>query len=196
MMAPRFQDTEQVMEYMDRYLTSTEFRGEIQKFLPRPNFDAVTAEDVIRILVKKDGDLDLEPAEKEEFVQKIVASGRKMFATCVYAEISLACVKALFECGLSDAKFPFKKSDCTAQKYKRKFQKDYLEKQRLFNVAYLHLNSEQAWTGQTAKPLTWDEGGSALLGKGAFGNVFKIWIHPAQRSFSSVSTRLTSSSNC
>ncbi|KAJ4353060.1 hypothetical protein N0V95_003713 [Ascochyta clinopodiicola] len=184
-MAPRLQNTEQVLEYMDKHLASTVFRGEKQRFLPRPNFEAVTAEDVVRTLVDKDGDLHLGPAEEEEFVRKILISGRKIFATCIYAEISLACVKALFECGLSDARFPLNEDDCTAQKYQRKFKKDYLERQRLFNAAYFQLNSEQTWTGHIAKPLMLDEGGSALLGKGAFGNVYKIWIHPAQRSFTS-----------
>ena len=42
------------------------------------------------------------------------------------------------------------------------------------------------------KPIDYDENEDALLGKGAFGEVFKIGIHPDQRSFSSVSLPLKS----
>ncbi|KAF1928584.1 kinase-like protein [Didymella exigua CBS 183.55] len=106
-----------------------------------------------------------------------------MFATCIYAELSLTCVKALFDHGLNDYKFPFKEEDCPAHEEKGKFKSKFLQNQKLFNPPYLRLNSTQIWNNLTAKPLQLDEG--KLLGRGAFGDVYKVWIHPDQRSFSS-----------
>lgn len=185
-MIASFDGFDQLLEYMDAHMVTTTFRGEEQTFLPRPNFDVVTAESVIHHLVSKDGDLYLGPTEKKDLVRKICAEGRKMFATCVYGELPLTCIKALFEYGLSDAKFPFKEKDCPAQKHKRKFKSCFLENQKRFNTAFFDLNSEQKWDGHTSKPLKLDESKTSLLGQGAFGDVYQIWIHPDQRSFSSV----------
>lgn len=184
-MATVLDDVEQVLEYMDAHMKTTIFRGEEQIFLPTPNFNVVTAEAVIRALVLKDDDLYL-GEEEESFVRKVLAEGRKMFATCIYADLSLTCVKALFDFGLNDQKFPFKEEDCPAHKNKRKFRLNFLENQKRFNPAYLRLNSTERWNNLTAKPLQLDEGKPSLLGQGAFGDVYKVWIHPDQRSFSSV----------
>lgn len=184
-MTVMFEDSEQVMDYMDTHMEKTVFRGEEQNFLPTPHLDLVTTEAVIRTLVSNDDDLYL-GEDEERFVRQVLAEGRKMFATCIYADLPLSCVKALFDFGLNDTKFPFKEEDCPAHKNKRKFRLNFLENQKRFNPAYLRLNSAQKWNNLTAKPLQLDEGKHSLLGQGAFGDVFKVWIHPAQRSFSSV----------
>ncbi|KAF3052407.1 hypothetical protein E8E11_001850 [Didymella keratinophila] len=184
-MQPLCTGIDDVIEYMDSHMTTVTFRGEEQTFLPRPNFDLVTSEAVIRSCVSRDGNLCLGHQEQNDFVHKICTEGRKMFATCVYGELPLTCVKTLFESGLTDAKFPFREEDCPLQKYKRRFKACFLENQKLFNSAYLDLNSEQEWDGRVAKPVGLDERRSSLLGQGAFGDVYKIWIHPDQRSFSS-----------
>lgn len=185
MVAP-LQDLDTVPEYMDDHMAATTFRGEDQTFLPTPYFDIVTAESVVRHLVSKDGNLYLGPQDQDDFIHKILTEGRKMFATCVYGDLPLTCVKTLFEYGLTDAKFPFREDDCPAQKNKRKFKSSFLENQKRFNPAFFELNSEHKWDGRMAKPVHLDESKSSLLGQGAFGDVYKIWIHPDQRSFSSV----------
>jgi hypothetical protein len=184
-MTAMFEDAEQVVEYMDRHMAKTIFRGEEQEFLPTPHFDAVTTKTVIRALVSKDDELYL-GEDEESFIRQVLAEGRKIFATCIYADLSLSCVKALFDFGLNDTKFPFTEEACPAHKNKRKFRLNFLENQKRFNPAYLRLNSTQRWSNLTAKPLKLDEGKHSLLGQGAFGNVYKVWIHPDQRSFSSV----------
>ncbi|KZM23618.1 uncharacterized protein EKO05_0007461 [Ascochyta rabiei] len=184
-MDPKLENAAEVLDYMDEHMATTEFRGETQKFLPNPNFDIVTSERVIRNLVSKDRQLYIGELENEEFVHRVRREGRKMFATCIFGEFPLTCLKALFEDGLSDAKFPFEEKDCPGQIKKRKFCGSFIGNQKLFNPAYLHTNSEQKWDGRVTKPIEYSESKSALLGQGAFGDVYEIRIHPSQRSFSS-----------
>lgn len=186
-MAAPLKDFDQVPDYMDENMATTMFRGEEQKFLPKPNFDVVTAENVVRHLVSKDEELYLGLQEKEEFVKKIVLQGRKIFATCVFSDMPLTCVKALFEDGLTDAKFPFDEAACPGMKSKRKFRNSFIPNQKLFNPAYFDMDSEQDWDNRITKPIDFHECTTSLLGHGTFGNVYKIWIHRDQRSISSVS---------
>ncbi|KAF9693554.1 hypothetical protein EKO04_008240 [Ascochyta lentis] len=184
-MAPKLENVTQVSDYMDEHMTETVFRGEKQVFLPKPDFDIVSSESVIRSLVSNDEELYLGQLEKEELVQRIYREGRKMFATCVFGDLPLTCLKALFEDGLSDAKFPFDEDDCPGQISKRKFRASFIRNQKLFSPAYLEMDSEQNWDGRVTKPIEYDESKSELLGQGAFGDVYRIRIHCSQRSFSS-----------
>lgn len=185
-MTGELKNAAQVLEYMEKHLAKTTFRGEDQKFLPAPEFDKITSESVIRRLVQNGDNLYLGPGEEDDFVRKTYREGRKMFATCIFGELPLSCLKALFESGLSDANFPFEERDCPGQVNKRQFRKEFLGNQKLFNPAYFQMNSEQKWDGRVTKPVDYDEGKAALLGQGAFGDVYRIHIHPSQRSFSSV----------
>jgi hypothetical protein len=174
------------IKYMNEHMEDIEFRGETQEFLPRPSFDIVTAESVIRHIVKQDGHLFLGEQEREALIKRIAKYGRKMFATCVYGGLPMTCLKALFDDGLDDGQFPFKLNDCPGQKDKQAFRVSFLKNQKLFNPAYLSMDSEQDWDIRITKPIEYNENKSSLLGQGAFGNVYRIYIHPEQRSFSSV----------
>ena len=57
----------------------------------------------------------------------------------------------------------------------------------LFHTAYFDLETDQDLNNLT-KPINYDE--SHVIGKGAFGAVYDIQIHPDQRSFSSVGRSL------
>lgn len=175
---------EDVLDYMDKHMATTKFRNAKQTFLPKANFNAVTTEDVIRLLVSRDKELHLSQQAQDEFVKRVVREGRKMFATCIFSEMSLTCVQALFEDGLSDDKFPFEESDCPGLVHKRTFRNSFLVHQSRFNTVYFDLNSEHEWDDLITKPIDFDE--SLLLGEGAFGHVYEIHIHGGQRSFSSV----------
>lgn len=197
MVAPDYQNREldnehivlksvgEVQSYMDEHMAQTEFEGQTQKFLPRPYFEVVTAEDVIKSLVSKDEDLHLSQPAQDDFVRKVLHQGRKMFATCIFSEMSLTCVQALFEDKLTDLEFPFKKEDCPGLKSKRQFYNTFLVNQLRFNVAYFEENSEYGWDDRMMKPIDFKE--SSLLGQGAFGDVYEVEIHPEQRSFRNVS---------
>jgi hypothetical protein len=98
-----------------------------------------------------------------------------MFATCVFSEMSLTCVQALFDDGLTDARFPFKEEECPGLRSKRRFRTAFLINQSRFNSTYFTTDSEHQWDNRVAKPIDFDE--RSLLGSGAFGNVYEIWIN-------------------
>lgn len=197
MVAPDYQDRElgnehivlesvtDVQSYMDQHMKETKFEGQTQKFLPRPYFEVVTAENVIKNLVSKDKDLHLSQPAQDAFVGRILHEGQKMFATCIYSDMSLTCVQALFEDGCNDLGFPFKKEDCPGLKDKRPFCNNFLANQLWFNVAYFGENPNQNWDDRMMKPINFKE--SSLLGQGAFGDVHEVEIPPEQRSFRNVS---------
>lgn len=181
----------EVVEFMERNMAITMFRGEEQIFLPKPSFDIVTSEIVVRNLVSTDEGLVFEHQEREDFIQKVVLHGSKMFATCIFSEMSLACVKNLFDSGLTDEQFPFKISDCLAFTKagsppdfisRRKTRSTFVPNQKLFNTAFFSLDSELFLDDRVAKPIDFDESMKYLLGSGSSGLVYKIHIHPSQHS--------------
>jgi serine/threonine protein kinase len=172
-----------VLDYMDKHMASTIFREQKQIFLLQAALDAITTETVIRNLVSQDNELDLEQHAQEEFVQEVFAKGRKMFATCIFSAMSLTCVQALFDDGLTDTRFPFEEDECPGLKSNRKFRTTFLVNQSRFHTAYFKPDSEHQWDNRITKPIDFNEG--LVLGAGTFGFVYEIWIHPGQRSFKS-----------
>lgn len=171
---------------MNDQIVTTEFRGEDQEFLPTPDFDIVTDEAVIHTVVWKDEKLFLGQKERAAMVSQISQEGRKMFATCVYSGLPMTFLKALFDDGLNDCRLPFKEGDAPGQKNSQKFRATFMKNQKIFNVAFFKRSSEQILDGGIRKPIGYDESEDKMLGRGAFGDVYKISIHPSQRSFTSV----------
>lgn len=189
---PALKNTSEILDYIEANTVKYLFKGHEQEFLPRRDVDFVAAEETIRAVISKDNETWLSQKDKELFVKDTIQHGRKMFVTCVYGELPMSCLHALLKDGLTDKRFPFKLEDCAGQKDKRKFQKRFIVNQKLFKAAYFDLNSVLRLDGDIAKPIECDESDEALLGEGAFGQVFRIKIHKDHRSFSSVSYTLTS----
>lgn len=181
--------SDQVADYMDQNMVETMFRGEVQRFLPKLHFDIATSENVIRCLVMKDKEVYSGQKAAEVFIRRIVLSGRRIFATCVFSGMPLSCVKALFEDGLSDERPPLKSSDCPGLAEKREFRNTFIPNQKLFNPAFLSLDSEQTWNNHVSKPIEFNEDSKSLLGSGTFGNVYQIQIDPNQHSLPLVGLR-------
>lgn len=171
---------------MDENMQHVTFRGVSQKFLPKFHLDSITTRNVMRIVITEAKGYYLGQQKQEELIETLYRKGRKMFATYVYSTLSLTCLVALIEDGLTDDKFPFKAQDCPGQFPKREFRNNFLRNQNYFHTAYFDSNSEQNLDGGITIPIEHDEGQDALLGEGAFGQVFRIEIHKYQRSFSSV----------
>lgn len=186
MSSPKFANTSEILDYIDENMKEVKFRGVEQKFLPRPHLDSITTKDVIRVVIAKEEGFYLAQQKLEELVEEIYQKGRKMFATYVYSTLPLTCLVALLEDGLSDKRFPFSFEDCPRQYPKREFRSKFLQNQKYFHTAYFDISSEQTLDGGITIPIEHDEGHEALLGEGAFGQVFRIDIHDGQRSFSSV----------
>lgn len=162
------------------------FRGESQEFLPRCALDQITTWDVISLVAQEDKELYLKGKEMEEFVNQVYRKAPKLFATCVFDELSMNYLKGLLDDNLSDANFPLTESTCSEPKVKRRLRR-VMSNQKKFFVPYLSTNSMQNLDDIT-KPIKFDEDEDFLLGTGAFGEVYEIEIHPDHRSFSCVST--------
>lgn len=183
----RLQTAKQVADYMDENMAEMMFRGEEQRFLPKPFFDIVTSERVVRRLILADDGLNLREREAKGFAEQVLRDGLKIYATCVFSETSLSCVRDLLAIGLTDKKFPFTEKDCPKQYQSRSFRNGFIRDQKLFNPAFIVPNSELDWDKCIAKPINFLEDEKFLLGSGTFGNVYEIKLHSSQHSLSSVS---------
>ncbi|KAF3011217.1 hypothetical protein E8E13_011625 [Curvularia kusanoi] len=181
----RLQTARQVADYMDEKMAEMMFRGEEQRFLPKPFFDIVTSKRVVRRLISADDELNLEEREAKAFTEQVLHDGLKMYATCIFSEMSLSLVKNLFAIGLTDKKFPLKEKDCPKQYQIRSFRNGFIMHQKLFNPAFISPNSELNWDKCIAKPINFTEDEESLLGSGTFGNVYEIELHSSQHSLTS-----------
>lgn len=186
---PQLHTAVDVLGFIEDHTARTMFRGETQEFLPKPFFDIITSETVVRRLISADDSLELDEKEARAFARQIVCDGPKMYATCILGELPLNCVKALFAIGLTDEKFPFEEKDFLTH---RKFQsgfflRRFMKNQMLFNPAFISPNSDLSWDNRIAKPINFQVNDESIFGMGAFENVYKIQLHPGQHSLSSVS---------
>ncbi|KAF2623989.1 kinase-like protein [Macroventuria anomochaeta] len=180
--SPIFADTYQVFTYIQHNLSETVFRGERQKFLPKSALDNVTKKDTIKLVASEDESLFLEEKDLDEFVEHVGRDGPRLFATCVRADLPMSCVLLLLNKGFTDADMPLSEDDCPGPRLRKRFVSSFVPNQSLFNTAYFDLDTIQILDNLT-KPIAFDE--SKSLGKGAFGTVFTIEIHPEHRSFPS-----------
>lgn len=167
-------------------MVTLSFKGQAQVFLPKSAFDTVTNKDVISRLISKDEDLYLNPQEEAELVTRVHQEGRKLFATCVYCDLPMTCLKALLDNGHTDAKVPLTLDDCPRERHKRKFVTGFLVHQKRFNTPYFAHESSQSLDDRVI-PIWLDESRSNMRGKGAFGEVYPARIHRDHHSLSCVS---------
>ena len=178
-------ETAKLLDYVEEAMVTAKFRGQTQKFLPKPALDFATREGTIRGVIAEQNTGWLTIPEQEGFVFEICQRGRKMFIICVYAEKSMSFLRTLLNSGLDDSKYPFSSEDCPAQIGRSTFRNSIIANQIFFGARFFSLNSEQSLDDDMPKPINFDE--SKVLGRGAFGEVVKVQIPEEQRDFSSVS---------
>ncbi|KAJ4365203.1 positive regulation of MDA-5 signaling pathway [Neocucurbitaria cava] len=194
-MSPQFSEADDVYEFMESHMVKWNFRGEMQEFLPKPAFAAVTTKEVIELVVSDDANFLLDVQAQEHFVMKVHEEAPIMFTTCFYAAgLSMAVLKALLDSGLNDQDLPLTKDSCANTKLKRLIP-TFCDNQKRFRIAYFGLNSMQN-LGDITKPIKFDEDEKHLLGTGAFGEVWEIEIHDDHRSFFNVRTFYRILCNC
>jgi hypothetical protein len=192
-MCATFNDLDDLRLFLDEHETTLLFRGEAQDFIPRLAFEKLATKDVMRLVATKESPFLLDGNKLEDLIEDAHKNARTMFAICLSAfsdqQLCMTVLKGLLDDGLRDADLPFTKASVRNVQLK-KHMKLFLSNQKLFCTAYFHLSSYQNLDGLT-KPIKLEEKMSNILGKGAFGDVWNIEIHPEHRSFSSVCSEIS-----
>ncbi|KAL6707156.1 hypothetical protein ACN47E_004703 [Coniothyrium glycines] len=187
----KFEDIDAIRDFVEERTETMHFRGEEQNFLPKVDFETITTLAVIRLAVFDDSKLAMVKNEesREKFAKVVHEKARVLFTMCVVglqSSFPMLVLNGLMNEGLTDASLPLNRNSlasCTNKELTKEFKQIY-DKQKLFRTAYFALNSYQNLDGVT-KPVKLEEGLSNILGKGAFGEVFRIEIHPQHRQFAS-----------
>lgn len=180
-------NTQELWDYMFNHMRNDMDFGSIdQDFLPRTAFEAATSRDVIRKIVAQDEELFMTTKDQEDFVRNVYQHGRKLFAICVYSELPMTCLKTLLDDKITDAMIPITGDQCRSIKHKKKIVTTFLPNQKRFHSAYFAMDDMQSLTKGMSIPIDYSTSKSKL-GKGSFGDVWKVQIHPDHCGFSSVS---------
>jgi hypothetical protein len=179
-----------VCKFMDDNMVDYSFRGQSQEFLPSSALDEVTRKEVVQRLVAQDKCVVLSNSEEVQLVDRIVESGRKLFAVCVHCDLDLQHLKVMLDNGITDERLPLCKNDLGSLKDKRGFVQSFIRSQKLFNTIMFSTDSIQKLgdlqpDGFTI-PIDYEETEANYKGKGAFGTVWKVKIHGDHRNFACV----------
>lgn len=179
-------NADSLWNFIERHTKKFNFRAHEQRFLPKRAFETITQENVIKQIIFQDRSLS--PQEKDDFVTEVHQKGPKLFVTCIYCELPMSCLKHLLDDGLSDRDFPLTDDQCPgwSPRHQRLFTNCFLINQKRFNAPFFELDSFQKLDDSYPMPIDFDEDGSNLLGKGAFGEVWKVRIHKDHHSFDGV----------
>ncbi|KAF2797929.1 kinase-like protein [Melanomma pulvis-pyrius CBS 109.77] len=181
-------DADRLWNIIEESTERRKFRSCEQTFLPKRTFEAITQENVIKQIISKDPiseDPTLTPQEKDRFVTKVHQDGPRLFVTCIYSCMPMSWLKRLLE-SRSDKDFPLTADQCpdwSTQDQRRRFMSCFLVNQKRFNAPFFELDSFQKLDDNYPMPIDFHEDGIYLLGKGAFGEVWKVRIHKDHHSF-------------
>jgi hypothetical protein len=182
-----------VQVFIESHLVSYKFRSQPQLFLPSSALDTITTRDVIRKLIELDTKVVVNNEEQKQLVDKIYRHGRKIFATCVYCDKSMAHVRAMLDNGLTDKRLPLRKTDFESLSQKGGFVNSFIATQKHFHTVFFgedefeELNEDLA--DRFSIPINFEESKAHFRGRGAFGDVYQVTIHSDQRSFPCVRIR-------
>jgi hypothetical protein len=193
MMATSLNDKNSVRAFIKKNLVSYKFRSQPQRFLSNSALDTVTDREVIRQIVAQDKKMILNNQDQERLVDRIHDDGRKLFIiTCVSCDKSVKYVKVMLENGLTDKNLPLGENDFGSLSEKGSFVENFMGAQKRFNTVRFHENDfiklDDDLSDYFSVPIHFEDIPANFKGKGAFGEVYKVKIHPDQRSFSCVSS--------
>ena len=183
--AAGFRNIIELEEYMDDHMASSNFCGYSQQYLPRPAFETVTRQAVIRFVLDSDKDLFLSEDERRDLSYRIYNECQKLFATCLYSEAPLTLLKELMDRRLSDAQFPLDAKNQPQWSHRRLWRR-FIRNQRNFHTVYFELGSYQILDNRCVIPINCDD--PHHLGGGSFDEVYEVQINPDQHEFPQVSS--------
>ena len=80
-------------------------------YIPRTALMRFNSIENIREIIIQDDRLDMEPAEKEHFIQNVQSNAPCLLALCVYNGLKMQCLNMFLQRGFSDAALPTQKKD-------------------------------------------------------------------------------------
>lgn len=165
---------------------------EDDKYIPHRDLDQIYSESTIKKLIDTDQSLDklsLTADERAEFLDNISLNATRLLAICIHIDMPLACLYHLVKKDYKDEDLPLsrKKQHCPCTEYEVKFE-SFMKWQAAF-VAHIFVNDEggpkhKLLPDDVVLPITYDKN-RPYLGKGGFGEVYKIYIHSDHHYFSS-----------
>lgn len=192
-MAPALDNKKEVRAFIKEHTVTYKFRGTPQRFLPISALDAVTQREVIRHVLEQDEKITLSDREHDELIERIYDKGRKLFATCVMCG-KMKYLKAMLDNGLTDADLPLNETKFGVLAKKGEFVDNFMENQKRFNTIFFPKDDIQNLDDDNSDrftiPIHFEEKDGNRKGRGAFGEVWMIKIHPDQRSFPCVRMRI------
>jgi hypothetical protein len=175
-------DPDSLSGFIDDNWKKYNFKENPQQFLPRKALDEATTIPIIEEFVRR-GDLGLSPSEAVSFAHRVNSGAPKLFILCIYCDLGMKFLKGLIDKQLTDDNLPLSANDCPIPKQQRHFNSAFLTNQKCFKVATFNMNSDQALNNTCTIPIEHTDNRKSLLGKGAFGEVYKIKIDKDYYSF-------------
>lgn len=175
-------DLDSLYGFIVKHTATYNFKGHKQKFLPKEALDQASQRNIIEAFVLQ-SPLGSSLSDVHSFVDQVHSRARKLFLTCIYSDLDMSLLKGLIENELTDNDLPLSENDCPNPKDQRGFESRFLNNQGLFNPVIFNMNSVQVLDDACPIPIDLPGGLTCLLGKGAFGEVYRIKIHKDCYSF-------------
>jgi hypothetical protein len=190
-MAVSLKDTKQVFTFIKKHLKKVKFRGETQEYLPGAALRRATTKDIIRDVMSRESVPFSSDLERDIFIDKVHQKAPRIFAICIFGRLPMSDLKSLVDNDLTDIKLPLQMRDCPGNCDADEFERGFIDYQKKFHPVFFGLTSYQSLEDDCPKPIELCENPSNLIGKGAFGEVWRVWIDQNNRGFSSVSILCT-----
>ena len=170
--------SEQVWDFIDFAIVDKSIKS--RRFLPRRALENASQRQIVLRVIKEDPTLDgvvTSIKEKEEFAEDVFSNARKLFLACIYCELPMRCLRMFLESSITDERLPLSEKECP-EDYKRVYKNAFLSSQHLFLAPSFELGRSRNFTYDKIEiiPISYAE--SKPSGKGGFGSVYPITIHP------------------
>jgi hypothetical protein len=159
----------------------------LRRFLPRRALEEASQRQIVFRVIKEDSTLYgviTSVKEKEEFAEDVFKNARKLFLACIYCNLPMRCLWMFWKSSITDGKLPLSEKECP-EDYKREYNSAFLSSQHFFLAPSFEPGKSRNFTYDEIIPLSYSE--SKRCGKGGFGSVYPVTIHPDHHTLHPVS---------
>jgi len=175
----------QVWDFIDSKMVDKSIKS--LRFLPRRALENASQRQIVFRVIKEDSTLNgvvTSIKEKEEFTEDIFKNARRLFLACIYSSLPMKCLKMFLEISITDENLPLSEKECPKD-YKQPYKSAFLSSQHLFLAPSFELGRSPKFTYDKIIPISYAE--SKQCGKGGFGTVYPVTIHPDHHTLHPVS---------